>query len=73
MPKADTNRATPRRKPRFLAVRVPRKRRHGWHWFDHPEMQARIREFEEERDSGQLQTFDSIGATGSFTFSMDRT
>lgn len=31
----------------------------GWHWFDHPEMQARIRKAESDRLEGRVEKFDS--------------
>lgn len=30
-----------------------------WHWFDHPEMQARIAEAEADRREGRVKRFDS--------------
>ena len=41
-----------------LAIRrlrgFPRKRGEGWHWPDHPEMQARIAEAEADRREGRV-------------------
>ncbi|HEY0017934.1 MAG TPA: hypothetical protein VGC13_16585 [Longimicrobium sp.] len=37
-----------------------RRIRHGdWHWFDHPEMQARIQKAEADRREGRVEKFDS--------------
>jgi hypothetical protein len=36
-----------------------RIRRSGWHWFDHPEMQARIEKAESDRREGRVETFDT--------------
>lgn len=30
-----------------------------WHWFDHPEMQARIEKAERDRREGRVERFDS--------------
>ena len=35
------------------------KRSDGWHWFDHPEMRARIEKAEEDRREGRVRRFDS--------------
>ena len=46
-----------------LRIRVlsmlKRIRRSGWHWFDHPEMQARIQKAESDRLEGRVEKFDS--------------
>lgn len=52
--------------PRFglrpLRARAARPRREGaaWHWFDHPEMQARIARAEADRAAGRVQRADSL-------------
>jgi hypothetical protein len=59
MPKAD---GTPRKKPgrwRIISRVFTRTREPGWHWFDHPEMQARIAEAEAERREGRVKRFDN--------------
>jgi hypothetical protein len=33
--------------------------RGGWHWFDHPEMQARIEKAEADRREGRVEKFDT--------------
>jgi hypothetical protein len=42
-----------------LASVVQRIRRDKWHWFDHPEMQARIAKAEADRREGRVEKFDS--------------
>ena len=56
MPKAD---GTPRKKsgPMRIISRVfARKKEPEWHWFDHPEMQARIAEAEADLREGRFES-----------------
>jgi hypothetical protein len=52
---------TARRKslPARLLSALKRIRRSGWHWFDHPDMQARIEKAESDRREGRVEKFDS--------------
>jgi hypothetical protein len=43
---------------RFVSV-LKRIRRGEWHWFDHPEMQARIEKAESDRREGRVEKFDT--------------
>lgn len=43
---------------RLLSV-LRRIKSGGWHWFDHPEMQARIQKAEADRREGRVEKFDS--------------
>jgi len=36
-----------------------KRKRDDWHWFDHPEMQARIAKAEEDVREGRVKHFDS--------------
>jgi hypothetical protein len=61
MPKAKT---VPGKTPhkRTLRARVTalvRRMTGGWHWFDHPEMQARIEKAESDRREGRVQRHES--------------
>ncbi len=42
-----------------LGSAFKRLRRGDWHWFDHPEMQARIQKAEADRREGRVEKFDS--------------
>lgn len=42
-----------------LVSALRRIRRSGWHWFDHPEMQARIEKAESDRREGRVEKFDT--------------
>lgn len=49
-----------KRSLRTLLVSALRRIRRGeWHWFDHPEMQARIQKAESDRVEGRVETYDS--------------
>jgi hypothetical protein len=56
MPKTTNARPQPARQ--FWLTRPARKRA-PWHWFDHPDMQARIATAEADRREGRVTTFDS--------------
>ncbi len=43
---------------RLVALLRGRKRR-GWHWFDHPEMRARIAKAEADLHEGRVKEFNS--------------
>lgn len=43
---------------RLVSV-LMRMKRKPWHWFDHPEMQARIQKAEADRLEGRVEKFDS--------------
>lgn len=43
---------------RFVSA-LKRISRADWHWFDHPEMKARIRKAEADRLEGRVEKFDS--------------
>jgi phosphoribulokinase len=42
-----------------VAALIRRVRGDGWHWFDHPEMQARIEKAESDRREGRVERFES--------------
>jgi hypothetical protein len=45
--------------PARLASAIRRIRRGDWHWFDHPEMQARVQKAEADRLEGRVEKLDS--------------
>lgn len=63
MPKTKSTPAeAPRSKghfPSFVRRIIGRKKTADWHWFDHPEMQARIAEAEAERAAGHGKRFNN--------------
>lgn len=62
MPKSKTVPAkTPRKRTlrTRLASLIRRRKSDDWHWFDHPEMQARIEKAESDRREGRIEKFDS--------------
>lgn len=44
---------------RLLGAITRRFKRDRWHWFQHPEMQARIEKAESDRREGRVEKFDS--------------
>ncbi|HEV3049566.1 MAG TPA: hypothetical protein VGX50_04620 [Longimicrobium sp.] len=49
----------PRSWRQLLGAITRRFRPQSWHWFDHPEMQARIEKAESDRREGRVEKFDS--------------
>ena len=41
-----------------------------WHWFDHPEMQVRIKKAESDRREGRIETFASPEAVFAYLDSL---
>lgn len=63
MPKTTNGRPKSALLHRLRKVVGPRgKKRAPWHWFDHPEMQARIASAEADRREGRVKKFDSRDA-----------
>jgi hypothetical protein len=46
------------------------RRTTGWHWFDHPEMQARIDEAEADRREGRVARMDTPEAVDTYLNSL---
>ena len=63
MSKTQSSSSGPRRKRptrwRIISRAFALARGRRWHWFDHPEMQARIAEAEAERSAGLGKRFDN--------------
>jgi len=56
----DAKSTAPRKRQPSVRRAAHRVARDEWHWFDHPEMQARIAEAEADVREGRVEHFDSV-------------